>query len=394
MESLRLMCDREMSVHRQKMDSFASSFLGALDSIKTKSQETVQNQGQLLPLSTSHAVGFTSLNGILPLLSRPWSLKRKLGHPLLVFRWIKLKMCELLCLGRLLKMKSSLKEAEDELVKALAGLPPDLFDISISVVPLLKRGFVELVAFDYVVKTRTEAKRMATTESISAIKARVEELKRILQDQKARRDEYAAIMSRESLGLAAAEEKNEQGAKWKEEIQEAISWYSRVLGLRIEGGSGVKFMFNNVDVKRPDHVYSFTIRHANDTYTLLQCDPLVDSTKELVLELNKSNDLYKFVRIMRRKFQEAAEGSLPQMVALPQESLTVSVSAPVTSVSTEISGTPTSEPEDQFQHTKVNKNVKKANPGRAAKESALSSGSASSLRRSSRFTKVLSGSMV
>ncbi|PKI59112.1 hypothetical protein CRG98_020478 [Punica granatum] len=324
MESLRLMCDREMSVHRQKMDSFASSFLGALDSIKTKSQETVQNQGQLLPLSTSHAVGFTSLNGILPLLSRPWSLKRKLGHPLLVFRWIKLKMCELLCLGRLLKMKSSLKEAEDELVKALAGLPPDLFDISISVVPLLKRGFVELVAFDYVVKTRTEAKRMATTESISAIKARVEELKRILQDQKARRDEYAAIMSRESLGLAAAEEKNEQGAKWKEEIQEAISWYSRVLGLRIEGGSG----------------------------------------------------------------------SLPQMVALPQESLTVSVSAPVTSVSTEISGTPTSEPEDQFQHTKVNKNVKKANPGRAAKESALSSGSASSLRRSSRFTKVLSGSMV
>ncbi|XP_031372485.1 kinetochore protein SPC25 homolog [Punica granatum] len=304
MESLRLMCDREMSVHRQKMDSFASSFLGALDSIKTKSQETVQNQ------------------------------------------------------GRLLKMKSSLKEAEDELVKALA------------------------------VKTRTEAKRMATTESISAIKARVEELKRILQDQKARRDEYAAIMSRESLGLAAAEEKNEQGAKWKEEIQEAISWYSRVLGLRIEGGSGVKFMFNNVDVKRPDHVYSFTIRHANDTYTLLQCDPLVDSTKELVLELNKSNDLYKFVRIMRRKFQEAAEGSLPQMVALPQESLTVSVSAPVTSVSTEISGTPTSEPEDQFQHTKVNKNVKKANPGRAAKESALSSGSASSLRRSSRFTKV------
>lgn len=41
---------------------------------------------------------------------------------------------------------------------------------------------------------------MATMDSISAAKARLEELKGIVEDQRARKDEYAAIVSQQSDG--------------------------------------------------------------------------------------------------------------------------------------------------------------------------------------------------
>ena len=37
-----------------------------------------------------------------------------------------------------------------------------------------------------------------------------------------------------------------------------------------------------------------------------KCDPYLSGTKELLNELNKSNGLFKFVRTMREKFQQAA----------------------------------------------------------------------------------------
>ena len=52
------------------------------------------------------------------------------------------------------------------------------------------------------VKNRTEAKRIALIDSIAARKARVEELKRKVQDQRAKRDEYAAIISQQLSGIS------------------------------------------------------------------------------------------------------------------------------------------------------------------------------------------------
>lgn len=52
----------------------------------------------------------------------------------------------------------------------------------------------------FIVKTRKEAKRMTTMDSLSATRARIEELKRIVEDQKARKNEYAAIISQQSEG--------------------------------------------------------------------------------------------------------------------------------------------------------------------------------------------------
>ena len=47
MESLRLTCEREIQIHQQKIDSYASSFRNSLQSIKSRAQQTAQNQGLL-----------------------------------------------------------------------------------------------------------------------------------------------------------------------------------------------------------------------------------------------------------------------------------------------------------------------------------------------------------
>lgn len=54
--------------------------------------------------------------------------------------------------------------------------------------------------FGCIAKTRKEAKQISTRDSISAIKARVGELKRTVLFQRGRRDEYEAVISQQSLG--------------------------------------------------------------------------------------------------------------------------------------------------------------------------------------------------
>ncbi|XP_030939950.1 kinetochore protein SPC25 homolog [Quercus lobata] len=276
MESLRLTCEREIQIHQQKIDSYASSFRNSLQSIKSRAQQTAQNQG-------------------------------KLGE-----------------------LKAKLREAEDDMVKALA------------------------------VKTRKEAKRMAIMDSIAAQRARVEELKRSVQVQSAKRDQYAAIISQHSLALAASEEKSNKDVECRSETQEAILWYNRVLGFHVEAGHGVKFTFKNINSRNPNEEYSLTVRYANDTYTLLDCDPHLNDTKELIYELNKTNGLFKFVRIMREKFQEAAtQGFLPQLTN-HQELSTISTSAPVLSMSSDRSESSATKNDDQVLHEEGSRPSKKA----------------------------------
>lgn len=220
-EELRLTSERD-EIQTQNMDSQMVMFQKSLGSIKSRAHETVENQA-------------------------------KLG-----------------------KLKTQLREADDDLMKAFAA------------------------------KTRKEAKRMTIMDSVSVTKARTEDLRRIMQDQEARKDEYAAIVSQQSLALAASEEKSHEIRERRGEIEEAFSWYNRVLGFKIECGHGIKFIFTNINLSNPSEQYSFTIHHAIDTYTLLDCNPHLNDTEELVYDLNKSNGLFEFVRIMRKKFQEVA----------------------------------------------------------------------------------------
>ncbi|KAF6168445.1 hypothetical protein GIB67_004997 [Kingdonia uniflora] len=94
-----------------------------------------------------------------------------------------------------------------------------------------------------------------------------------------------------------------QGIRHNEYIQYAISWYNKFLGFRAKGGHGDKFIFNNINSQNSNEEYSFTLRHADDNYTLLDCDPYLGDMKEFIQELNQTNGLFKFVRIMREKFQ-------------------------------------------------------------------------------------------
>lgn len=301
MEEVRLVCDREIPIQQQRMDTSVALFSKSLESIDAKAHETVQNQA-------------------------------KLG-----------------------KLKLELRKAEDDLVKALA------------------------------VKTRKEAKRMATMDSLSVTRARIEELKRIVEDQKARKHEYAAIISQQSEALSTCEDKFNKNDEDRGGIEEAISWYNRVLGFRIECGHGVKFIFSNINVKNPKEEYSFSIRHENDLYTLLHCDPYVNDTEELIHELNRSNGLFKFVRTMRVKFQEAAaHGISPEVSSIDQDSCTISVSAPVSSISTDSRNeSPPKKKEIQVEETK--RRSKKANYGAGDKPAIMSPVSALSLRKSPRF---------
>ncbi|KAF9625156.1 hypothetical protein IFM89_019862 [Coptis chinensis] len=166
--------------------------------------------------------------------------------------------------------------------------------------------------------------------------------------------------------LATLEEKANQGIQHKEDIQEAIVWYNKVLGLRIEGGHGVKFIFNNINMKDPKKEYSFTILLAHDTYTLLTCDPHMDGTKELIQEMNQTNGLFKFVRTMREKFRASASlGSQAQLFQL--DSSTVSVSGPASSVSFDGNESVGKKSRSQGQTEEFSRSPKKGNQGRAGR---------------------------
>ncbi|KAL6007094.1 hypothetical protein ACLOJK_032590 [Asimina triloba] len=230
MRELRLVCEKEVEIRQQKAMSAADSFRKSLQSVKVGSEENVVNQGKL----SERGVGIST-----------WVLKLCLGsglQSLILFMDCKtiVKVC---------KLKDQLRELEGELVKSLAA------------------------------KTRKEAKCIATTEVLSATKSRTEELKKFVQDQRARRDEYSAIISQQVLGRFFSATLKELETKWNHEInhlghlEEAISWYNRILGFRIETGKGVKFIFNKIDADNLEKEYSFTIRHENNTYTWVG-DPL------------------------------------------------------------------------------------------------------------------------
>ncbi|XP_058087808.1 kinetochore protein SPC25 homolog isoform X2 [Magnolia sinica] len=257
--------------------------------------------------------------------------------------------------AKLGKLKDHLRQLEDEFVKSLA------------------------------VKTRKEAGRIATSESLSAAKARTEELKKIVQDQRSRRDEYSAIISQQLLEL---EKQNNQDINHLEDLEKAISWYNSVLGFRIEAGKGVKFIFNKIDMENPNKEYSFTIRHENDTYTLLNCEPYNEDTKGLMRELNQTNGLFKFVRMMRERFLVTASKGTVHRPTTPQpESPTLTMSVPTSIFSSSRSESVTKQNECLTEsQAELDRPLKKVNHGGRGRKPATSSPkSASSLRRSPRL---------
>ncbi|XP_057817875.1 kinetochore protein SPC25 homolog isoform X2 [Cryptomeria japonica] len=156
------------------------------------------------------------------------------------------------------------------------------------------------------VKESKNQEWVANAELLSSTKSRTEDLTKMKQILSERRHEREMIISEQLTALTMLEESNQPDLRFKRGHQEAVAWYNRALGFRIECGHGIKFIFVNVDQVSPAREFSFSIRHCrrNDRYTLLDCDPSFEGTRELLDELNQTNDLFKFVRVMRKKFQE------------------------------------------------------------------------------------------
>ncbi|XP_062232477.1 kinetochore protein SPC25 homolog [Phragmites australis] len=225
-----------------------------------------------------------------------------------------------------------------------------------------------------------KSKYKLISESISNTTATNEQLRSLVMDQTARRDKYADIISNQLEAIEDLEANSD--AKGKEDLDEAVMWYNKFLGFQVVGGEGVKFVFNKIDMQSPDKEYSFCIKLTKERYNLLQCVPSVEGSKELVNDLNCNNDLFKFVRIMRERFQAATICGV-----LPANSFCLGTSSITSSSPSALSVDSRSENNTSQSHTRSgarNKEIptKKGLPSR----SATSPGTMlSSVRRSPRI---------
>ncbi|KAL5228982.1 hypothetical protein ABZP36_017247 [Zizania latifolia] len=202
-----------------------------------------------------------------------------------------------------------------------------------------------------------------TRESISNATATNEQLRTVVMDQRARRDEYRHAIEALEVNSDTIGKKN---------LEEAIMWYKKFLGFQVVGGEGVKFVFSKIDLQNPDIEFFFCIKLNKDRYNLLQCNPFLKDSEELVKDLNCTNDLFKFVRIMRERFQAAAiNGILPSSSFCLDTSPTTDSSQPALSTDTGSESTPATRSRSQSR----------AKRGAAARPSNL----LSSNRRSPRF---------
>ncbi|KAG8197459.1 hypothetical protein JTE90_014940 [Oedothorax gibbosus] len=63
-----------------------------------------------------------------------------------------------------------------------------------------------------------------------------------------------------------------------------------------------KFSFKNIHKVHQDKFYSFILILQNDSYKVSECLPLIPELNEMVQDLNKTNDLHRFIKQVRRKF--------------------------------------------------------------------------------------------
>ncbi|GJN36329.1 hypothetical protein PR202_gb25178 [Eleusine coracana subsp. coracana] len=156
------------------------------------------------------------------------------------------------------------------------------------------------------IKSHKEAEYRCITESISDATARNENLNRSLVKLRNKRDTLAAVISYQLQDLETCEEEINENATEMENIESGLSWFNKVLGLKIIHGE--------------EKEYSFCMRIDNGTYnSVVQSDPPIKDSEELVKDLNLTQDICKFLKVVREEFQASSvNGNLPlSSVACP-----------------------------------------------------------------------------
>ncbi|KAI5079742.1 hypothetical protein GOP47_0005221 [Adiantum capillus-veneris] len=90
-------------------------------------------------------------------------------------------------------------------------------------------------------------------------------------------------------------------------ILDGIGWYEENLGFAVRPtkNNGLWLTLTKIVRTDPDQEFSFCIRHDKERniYTLLECIPSLAGSKDLVDELNRTNNFKKFVCNMRNLFR-------------------------------------------------------------------------------------------
>ncbi|KAM3336561.1 hypothetical protein ACQJBY_030524 [Aegilops geniculata] len=246
----------------------------------------------------------------------------------------------------------------------------------------LEAGLAEALS----TQLKKESECKLTSESISNAAATNEQLRGLVLEQRARRDEFANVIAHQLEAIEALEANVD--AMGKKNLDEAITWYNKFLGFRVVAGGGVKFVFNKVDMQNPEDEYSFCIKVNKDEYSLIQCIPLLKDTEELVKDLNRTNDLFKFVRTMRARFQAAGINGFPPATSLCTDTSSTPVSSPpAVSVDTTSEGT-TNQSHSRSRSKSQDPRAKRGVPPRST-ASPLTSGSGT--RRSPRLAAADAG---
>jgi hypothetical protein len=90
-----------------------------------------------------------------------------------------------------------------------------------------------------------------------------------------------------------------------QELSRGLDCYQR-LGLAFEklADDRLRLVFTLIDPAQPARRFCFTVRMTEaDAYDVDDCDPAVDALPGMLRQLNESNDISRFVQLMRREFK-------------------------------------------------------------------------------------------
>eukprot|EP00250_Pteridium_aquilinum_P022732 c2562_g1_i1 orf=87-758(+) len=149
-----------------------------------------------------------------------------------------------------------------------------------------------------------QVQRSTLHESVILLKSRTQDLENGIAELSDVRQHQDQLISSE---LAEIERGLEEKRRKNDLMLEGLHWYERNLGFRVKPtkNNGLWIILTKVVPTDLDREFSFSIRHdkQRNVYTLLECNPDVASSKDLVNELNRTNDFKMFIINMRKMFQ-------------------------------------------------------------------------------------------
>ena len=89
------------------------------------------------------------------------------------------------------------------------------------------------------------------------------------------------------------------------ELTKGVLYYEQLgLSFKRVADNFLRLTFTQIDASAPSREFTFVIHvGADNVYTVETCQPAVPRLRELLAELNGSNDFSGFVRGMRREFK-------------------------------------------------------------------------------------------